>query len=549
MKDGSEELDVGELRLETRPSAIGLLDLDNFSLCQIIGYFDFNDFSSFSKTCKRINTLSADRYSWSSNVLFRRICFLVQDAWFEGWFETSSARSFKNYPTCALAKLMRTGVNLGQTLSVLNSDAIKTRWNSCGPFATELFSFLNEYTAEEVHSRPQTDWLIKRQNFYFQIGSDKIIIQLSKLYSENKAMEIQDGYVESSDEEASDEDDDGDDIGWAPVAREGDEYVKQLIALTSQKFKFKAYLNGRCILIYKSDTYEESITRKITDTEDVQVTSDLQGIGKITDILAKILPETNVQLRPEYILDLFLSFPHKPQFVDVPGLRFIEEEKNQEPHGPVFHENLATMRKNAIEAYHKEADKFILAEMKNRDLSEELVLHLGTLLEKKPSFFVNIDRCFHISGKTGFDLIFANELAVKTLLKRLDFQASVWGAPDDYDDFRNCVLMFRLPLDQRMKAVCTWDLDISPGMTEKVILRYQFYIDDSHFHSWDTEAVLQPTESCEQVKQITEVFKNCLKADLGPEQKDDIITDKVTAKFLLGAVKGLLKGLKSLQFE
>lgn len=549
--DGSLQISKLAIGSDVLNAGLGLLDLDDFSLCSIINYLGFKDFSSFSKTCKRINSIANDRYSWNSAVLFRRIGFLIQTAWFEGLFEASEARSYKNYPKCVLTKLMRDGVNLGQTLSMLNAKTARHVWEGNGSFATKLFIHLVKYTVEQIHNEPLEDWLIESRNYHFKFESEDLHIQVSVLKSENRAIDIEDGYLEDGGQEASsssDDDDDGgeggDDVGWAPIARKEDEYIEKLIALTSTKFKIKAYVSGKCILIYKSDNYEEPHTRKNRDVEDVPIENDLHCFKKISDFMVSKLPETNLPLRPEYLLDLFLHFPNKPEFITVPQLRFLNENENTGHRDAAFSEMLTMHRKGAIEEYHNKAKRYLREDMKKREMCEELVLHLGTLLEKKAILYASVDKCYHASAKAGFDLIFANDDAIRALLRRVDFQASTCDFNEQ--ELRNCILKMRLHDDQVMRVEFTWEKDINPGMADKMTVKFDFYINDTFFHFWETDVLTPSPESLSKVSKITNLFKECLEIDLSTAA--EFITNGLIAKFLISIVKGLLKGMRNCSF-
>ena len=550
MGDAVEDLDKQKLNLAdgSKPCSTGLslLNLDDFSLCCIISKLNFKDFSAFGKTCKRINSVAGDRYSWRSSVLFRRISYLIQTAWFEGLFEDKGAKHYKNYPKCALTELMREGVYLGQTLSMLNVKILKQVWDANGPFATKLFSCLVAYRVDQIHNEPLEDWLVESRNFHFRFDlSRNVKIQVSVLMSENRSIDIEDGYVEDENDDTSSESGD-DDVGWAPIARNEDEYVEKLIALTSKKFKIKAYVDESCILIYKSDNYEEPHTRKNRDTEDVPIETDLHCFKKIVDILEKNLPETNLPLRPEYLLDLFLNFPNKPEFVNVPQLKFINENENIGDKNSTLSEKMMMHRKASLEEYHKKVQDFIKDEMKNKELCEELVLHLGTLLDKKPSLYASIDKCYHASAKVGFELIFADEEAIKSLLKRVDFQASTCDFNEQ--ESRNCILLMRLCGGRILRVEFTWERDVNIGMADKTLLKFDFYIDDTFFHFWETDAFVPSAESVNKVNKITALLRDCVKADLDIDNPDELITDKITIKFLIAIVKGILKGMKNCNF-
>ena len=529
-------------------SGLRLLDLDDFSLSCIISQLNFKDFSAFGKTCKRINSIAGDRYAWRNSVLFRRICFLIQTAWFEGLFEANEATNYKNYPTCTLTKLMRGGVHLGQTLGMLNKKVLKKVWDGNGPFGIKLFSGLVAYTVDQIHNEPLEDWLIETRSFSLRFeSSKKVLIQVSVLMSENRAIDIEDGYVEDENEESSSgSDDDGDDVGWAPIARKEDEYIEKLIALTSKKFKIKAYVDEKCILIYKSDNYEEPHTMKNRDTEDVPIETDLHCFKKISDILIENLPETNLPLRPEYLLDLFLNFPDKPEFVNVPQLKFLNENENTGYTDTALSEKIMLHRKGAIEEYHEGAQKFIRDEMKKKELCEELVLHLGTLLDKKASSYASIDKCYHASAKVGFELMFADDEAIKSLLRRVDFQASTCDFNEQ--ESRNCILQMRLCEGKILRVEFTWEKDMNVGMADKTLLKFDFYINDVFYHFWEVDAFVPSVESLNKVNKITLLLRDCVRADLELENADDLITDKITVKFLIAIVKGILKGMKNCSF-
>lgn len=553
MEEAVDKLDLlkSKLSLESdskNVEGLGLLDLDDFSLCSIICYLNFKDFSAFSKTCKRINTIANDRYSWNSTVLFRRISYLIQTAWFEGLFEENGAKNYKNYPKCALTKLMRCGVDLGQTLSMLNMKTAQHLWELNGPFATKLLTYLVKYTVEQVHNEPIEDWLIESRNFHFKFESTNLMLQVSVLKSENRAIDIEDGYLEDAGQESDSSSEDGndDDVGWAPIARKEDEYIEKLIALTSSKFKIKAYIDEKCILIYKSDNYEEPHTRKNRDTEDVPIETDLHCFKKISDIITSNFPETNLPLRSEYLLDLFLHFPNKPEFLNVPQLIFMNENDNTGCKGTNFTEQLMLHRKAAIEEYHKKAQTFLREDMTKRELCEELVLHLGTLLEKNASLYASIDKCYHASAKVGFELIFENEEYIKTLLKRVDFQSS--SCDFNEQELRNCVLKMRLHDDQMFKMEFTWEKDMNPGMIYKTSLKFDFYINDAFIHFWETDVLKPSADSVSKVNKVTSLLNKCVIVDLDLEETDQIVTESMTVKFLIAIVKGLLKGMKNCTF-
>jgi len=546
MDHSLEDEGITKLNLagDSKPCAdgLGILDLDDFSLCCIITQLNFKDYSAFSKTCKRINSIASDRYSWRSSVLFRRISYLIQTAWFEGLFE-ANAVNYKKYPKCALSQLMREGVYLGQTLAMLNMQTLKHVWDANGPFATKLLSSLVAYKVDQIHNEPIEDWLIECKNFHFSFeSSTQILIQVSVLMSENRAIDIEDGYVEDASEESSSGSGD-DDVGWAPIARKEDEYIEKLIALTSKKFKIKAYVDEKCILIYKSDNYEEPYTRKNRDTEDVPIETDLHSFKKITDALVKCLPETNLPVRSEYLLDLFLHFPNKPEFLNVPQLKFVNENENAGYKDTALSEKIIMHRKAAIEAYHQSAEKFVKDEMKKKELCEELVLHLGTLLDKKPSLYASIDKCYHASAKVGLELMLANDDAIRSLLRRVDFQSSTCDFSEQ--DLRNCVIKMRLCEGQVLRIEFTWEKDMNIGMTDTTLLKYDFYIDDIFFHFWETDVFKPSPDSLSKVNKITLLLRKCVKADLGLGSADDLIKDKITVTFLIAIVKGILKGMKN----
>ena len=551
MADSEKDQGAKKTSLEGEPApsmsgGLGLLELDDDSLSYIISYLNFKDFSAFSKTCKRINLVASDRYSWNSSVLFRRISYLIQIAWFEGLFEENGVKNYKNYPKCALTNLMRDGVDLGQTLAMLNLKIGRRVWDCNGPFATKLFSNLVKYRVEQIHNEPLEDWLIESRNFHFKFESSmNFDIQVSVLKSENRAIDIEDGYVE--DQSESEDSSSGDDeIGWAPVARMEDEYIVKLLELATKKCKIKADVDGKCILIYKSDNYEEPHTRKNRDIEDVPIETDMHCFKKISDILEKSLPETNLPLRSEYLLDLFLHFPDKPEFVNVPQLKFVNENENMGYKDPEFSEKLMMHRKSAIEGYHELAKKFLRDEMKNRDVCEELVLHLGTLLEKRASLYASVDKCYHASAKVGFELMFADEKAIKALLRRVDFQASTCDFNEQ--ELRNCILKIRLHDGKILRVEFTWEKDMNPGMTDKTLLKFDFYVNDTFFYFWETDALTPSLESFSKVNKVTSLLRDCIKVDLDLENADEVITDKVTVKFLTAIVKGLLKGMKNCSF-
>lgn len=533
------DVEIGKLEIDDigpKLSECGLLDLDNLSLCKIISYLDFRDLSAFSKSCKTLNVIANDRYAWNKAVLFRRMSQLVQDAWFEGWFE-GTCKNFKKYPKCVLAELMQDGVKLGQTLSVINMAVVKLVWEENGPFATKLLTKLTTFTVEEVHNQPQGCWFIQRRNFHFKFDAAHLSVQVSVLWDETTDSEDESGTYNDEGEGQHENDDQ---VGWAPVERPDDEYIKKVIALTKKKFKFKAYLNGECIMIFKTDAYEEPHTIKNHDTEDCPITSDLRSFKVVADILAKHLPQTNVPLRPEYIANLFLSLPHKPEYVNVDRLKFIEVQENREPKGAVFMENLADKRKSVISEYHTKAMKYLNDEVKKREICEELVCHLGTLLEKRPAYFMGIDRCFHASAKAGFDLIFANESAIRALLKRISFRDTLCQFEGE-DGNSKCIFMMTLPARRLLRTECSWNCEKEPGFASKVKLHFDFCLDGKDFLKWESAALYQPGEDCNKINPITKLFSDCVKSDLETENADELVSDKETVKLLLALVKGFTK--------
>ena len=534
-----EEMEIGNLEInDIRPklSECCLLDLDNLSLCKIISYLDFKELSAFSKTCKSLNVIANDRYAWNKAVLFRRISLLVQDAWFEGWFE-GTCKNFKKYPKCVLAELMQDCVKLGQTLSVINLAVVKLVWEENGPFATKLLSKLTTFTVEEVHNQPQGSWFIQRRNFHFKFDAAQLSVQVSVLWDETDDTDNESGPDEDEGEGQNENDDE---VGWAPDARPDDEYIKKVIALTKEKFKMKAYLDGECIMIFKTDAYEEPHTIKNHDTEDCPITSDLRSFKVVTDVLAKHLPQTNVPLRPEYIANLFLSLPHKPEYVNVDRLKFVEVEENRKPEGAVFMENLAEKKKLVISEYHAKAMKFLNDDIKEKEFCEELICHLGTLLEKRPAYFTGIDGCFHASAKAGFDLIFANESAIRALLRRISFQDTLCQF-DGEEDNSKCIFMVTLPGKRLLKTECTWNSETEPGLASKEMLHFDFCLDGKDILKWKSAALYQPGEDCNKINPITKLFGDCVISDLGRENADELVTNKVTVKFLLALVKGITR--------
>lgn len=524
MQKTSQQADVGGLNLEeTRPSPqCGLLDLDDFCLSNIISYLDCKAFQVFCQTCSRLNEVASDRHSWNSSVLFRRISYLIQSAWFEGWFE-KKANNFKSYPKCILSNLMREGLNLGQSLAALSNGTVKSIWKENGPVIAKMYSYLVQFTTEEIHNHPQSNWLIRRKNFSFNLPSGDLVLQISTLDIHNH------DYMDDTD---SDDE-----------VREEQENNEKPLHQLQQPIKIKGYQKGKCIVIFKSEFYDEPYTRSNTDTEDVSFSNDPLSLQPIIDMFTKSIPKANPLISPDILIDFLLSLPHKP--MKPVNAYFLSTEDNVEPRWDRdYFEGLTNVRKSCIELYHTRSSKFLDLARRNTDLSKELIYHLGILLEKRSTFLEYVDRCYHASAKIGFDLLLVNEKAVRSLVRRIDFIKSTCNF--DSVDVSECKVEMKMVGSQVLKISSSWINDTGIGMEDKMVNIFHIAERDNVLLEWKVDPLLQSTEAYEVLGPVTRLLQCCIDADPSCVENIPQLTNLNTARFFIAMVKGLTKGISGI---